>query len=198
VPTLDACAAVAKSDILVSDELHESLLAAFRTLKTDQANSPDWHPNSDNKVQDLIHPSMYPLVYRRSRVFEEEVVGVEDAIINWSGKGTVISGEDPWVLGRENRFRYNVGGEVPPNFWSVKYQWLPANVAFQDDGTVRFTSYINNLHPTKYPQIYRTIEKLVETSLPMWDQCLSAATRQKGREGPGRKKERMPVPSNAE
>jgi hypothetical protein len=198
VPTLDACAAVAKSDILVSDELHESLLAAFRTLKTDQASSPDWHPNSDNKVQDLIHPSMYPLVYRRSRVFEEEVVGVEDAIINWSGKGTVIPGENTWVLGREDRFRYNVSGEVPPNFWSVKYQWLPANIAFQDDGTVRFTSYINNLHPTKYPQIYRTIEKLVETSLPMWDQCLSAATRQKGREGPGRKKERMPVPSNAE
>src|SRR5690242_8294735 len=151
VPTLDACASVVKSDSLISEDLHESLLAAYSKLKADQAKSPDWHPNSDDKVQDLVHPSMYPLVYRRTRVFQDEVVGVEDAVSTWSGRGDVIPGLDEWVRSEDERYSYGVGsGEVPPNFWSVKYQWLPSNVAFQDDGSVRFTSYINNLHPTKY------------------------------------------------
>jgi hypothetical protein len=189
---------VAKSDNLVSDALHGAFLKAFTTLKTAQASSPDWHPNSNDQVQDLVHPSMYPLVYRRSRVFEEEVVGVDDSIANWSGKGTIIEGEDPWVPGPEDQYNYCVGGHVPPYFWSVKYQWLPANVSFQDDGSVRFTSYINNLHPTKYPEIYKTIEQLIETSLPLWDQCLSAATLRDGRQGPGRKSPRIEVPKDAE
>ncbi|KAH7140604.1 hypothetical protein EDB81DRAFT_655028 [Dactylonectria macrodidyma] len=51
--------------------------------------------------------------------------------------------------------------------------WLPSNLRFQDDGTVKFTSYINNLHPIKNSDIYSTIEKLVEKSLPAWDLCLA-------------------------
>jgi hypothetical protein len=80
IPTLDACASVVKSDNLVSPELQGELRAAFDKLKADQKAFPDWHPNSSNMVQDLVHPSLYPLVYGQSRVFEEEVVGVGDAI----------------------------------------------------------------------------------------------------------------------
>lgn len=58
--------------------------------------------------------------------------------------------------------------------YSSNYQWLPANLAFQGDGSVKLTSCINNLHPNKYPEIYRTIEKLVDSALPLWDQCLSS------------------------
>ncbi|KAF1927803.1 uncharacterized protein M421DRAFT_64812, partial [Didymella exigua CBS 183.55] len=87
-------------------------------------------PNSNNKVQDLVHPHMYPLVYRHSGVFEEEIVGVEDVITNWSGKGAVIQGKDPW-----DRFRYKVSGSAPPDFWSVKYSWLLTNIAFYDGST---------------------------------------------------------------
>ena len=198
VPTLDATATVAKSDKLVSDDLHKALLKAFQILKTDQADSPDWHPNSNDRVQDLVHPSMYPLVYRRTRVFQDEVVGVEDAIFKWSGRGDIISGEDEWKPEGSERWRYGVGGSIPPDFWSVKYQWLPANVAFRDDGSVKLTSYINNLHPNKHPEIYRTIEKLIETSLPMWDQCLTLATGYERRQGPGRNAGRFGEPANAE
>ncbi|OAL06822.1 hypothetical protein IQ06DRAFT_311930 [Phaeosphaeriaceae sp. SRC1lsM3a] len=164
IPTLEACASVAKSDTLVSRELHEALRSAFDKLKVDQQGAPDWHPNSSDMVQDLVHPSMYPLVYGRSRAFEEECVGVDDAIKLWAGKGTVIPVE-PKVV-EEGRYRWGL------DHYSNDYQWLPANATFQADGSVKFTSYINNLHPTKYPELYRTIEKLVETALPLWDQCL--------------------------
>ncbi|KAF3047191.1 hypothetical protein E8E12_011596 [Didymella heteroderae] len=173
VPTLYAHAVVVKSDTLVSDLLHESLLAAFARLKTDQADSPDWHPNSGDRVQNLVHQSLFPLVYNRSRAVREDVVGVEDAIDKWLGRGEVVVGEQPWIPQGSERFSYGVGRPIPPDFWSVNFQWLPSNVTFQDNGTVRFTSYINNLHPKKYPKIYRAIERLIETSLPIDENALN-------------------------
>lgn len=198
IPTLDACASVVKSDRLVSSELQAELLDAFDKLKADQEASPDWHPNSSDMVQDLLHPSMYPLVYGRSRVFKDEVVGVNDAIEKWAGKGEVI-GKENSEPDSNDRYRYGVGGgKVPPNFWSDTYQWLPSNLIFQDDGSVRFTSYINNLHPTKHTGIYRTIEKLVEAALPAWDQCLAVAVGYNKKIGAGRMTSRFPMPDNPE
>ena len=150
-------------------------------------------------VQDLVHPSKYPLIYGRSKVLKEEVVGVEDAIDKWAGKGSVIPKDEGQFDRQRDQFRYGVGGsEVPPQYWSDSYQWLPANVAFQDDGTVKFTSYINNLHPNKYPEIYRTIEDLIKTVLPAWDQCLGCAADYNVKEGAGRLEPRMPHPDNPE
>lgn len=173
----------------MSPELHESLRSAFQKLKDDQADSPDWHPNTNETVQDLVHPSMYPLVYGQSRVVREELVGVSNSIKQWSGKGDVIekpAPPSPTVWGNIPKY---FGGHLK-EFWSDTYQWLPANVAFQEDGTVKFTSYINNLHPVKYASVYRTIEELIATALPMWDQCLA----EDETEGAGRTESRMPFP----
>jgi Protein of unknown function (DUF4246) len=195
IPTLDATATVVKSDVLVGDELRESLRKAFRRLHADQAVSPDWHPGSDNMVQDLVHPSMYPLVYGRTRVLEDEIVGVADAIEKWAGKGDIIKKEATEPANRPADFANF--SNVPPTYWSSSYQWLPANVAFQEDRSVKLTSYINNLHPKKYPEIYRTIEKLIETVLPAWDQCLQTYKDFK-RYGPGRIKSRFSIPDHPE
>lgn len=178
IPIFDACASVVKSDNLVDSELHDALEAAFKKLQTDQADSPDWHPNSNDMVQDLVHPSLYPLVYGRSRVLGDELVGVENAVHTWAGKGRAIPKIDP-----ERDVK-----------WSDTYQWLPSNVAFQEDGSVKFTSYINNLHPTRYPGIYSTIEKLIATALPAWDQCL-LESKDGQITGPGRKESRFETPS---
>jgi hypothetical protein len=198
IPTLEGCASVAKSDTIVPSELHEALRNAFDKLRVDQEGSRDWHPNSNDMVQDLVHPSMYPLVYGRTRALKEECVGVEGAVELWAGKGTTIP-EDDWKPDEErDRYRYGVGGEIPPEYWSSTYQWLPANIAFQEDGGVKFTSYINNLHPDKYPDIYRTIEKLIETSIPLWDQCLTLATGYHTQAGAGRISPRMELPPDPE
>jgi hypothetical protein len=188
IPTMEACASAAKSDTLVGKELHGALRSAFDKLKVDQQASPDWHPNSGDMVQDLVHPSMYSLVYGRTRAFKEECVGVEDAIRVWAGKGEVVPKETP---------KPPPGRWDSPDYYSKNYQWLPANAAFRPDGSVKFTSYINNLHPTKYPDIYRTIEKLVETSLPLWDQCLAMELND-DRPGAGRKKPRMDLVNDPE
>ena len=127
---------------------------------------------------------MYPLVYGRTRAFNEEVVGVHDAIFKWAGKGDLTPKEigyprDDWG--------------IPPKFWSNSYQWLPSNVTLGESGSVHFTSYINNLHPQIYPDIYRTIESLIETCLPMWDQCLVSIAHRGTEKGTGRTRSRFTV-----
>ncbi|KAK4224486.1 hypothetical protein QBC38DRAFT_511743 [Podospora fimiseda] len=163
---------IIKSDTLVNSELREGLRAAFERLYQDQSGDPDYHPDANDKVQDLVHPSMYPFVYGKSKFFQEEIVGIEDAITKWAGKGEV---SNPPITDRPNpdepEWLYPYVSEA---CWSKNYQWLPANLAFNEDGTVRFTSYINNLHPNKYPEIYRVIEKLIDVSIPAWESVVDS------------------------
>ncbi|RSM06593.1 hypothetical protein CDV31_009022 [Fusarium ambrosium] len=197
VPTLDASATVVKSDIMIDEKLKHELRSAFEKLKEEQKANPDWHPGTESRVQDLVHPSLYPLVYGRTRVMQNEVVGVQDAI-SWVGKGEVIpqSTETPSLVDIRRSIDYSVGGsKVDPTFWSLDYQWLPSNLAFQSDGSVKFTSYINNLHPQKHRDIYNSIEKLVERSLCTWDFCLAQHSSGNS-SGLGRTKPRFPRPVN--
>lgn len=171
---------------MVSVNLQAELQKAFNKLKLDQRSNPSWHPKSNEQVLDLVHPSMYPLVYGQTRVLQDEVVGTSDAIDKWAGKG------EPSAKDTSDSSRNEPGSPPPASYWSETYQWLPANVKFMEDGTVKFTSYINNLHPQKYPQIYRTIEKLIEAALPTWDQCLSLRLKGGRKSGAGRTEPRFP------
>ncbi|KAL1840395.1 hypothetical protein VTJ49DRAFT_521 [Mycothermus thermophilus] len=166
---------VVKSDTLVDEELRRGFIAAFEKLRAEQGDNPDWHPGTDDMVQDLVHPSLYPFVYGKSNFFQQEVVGVEDAIDKWSGKGKPIEPhpiETSYLPDDDVMFHMN-RNEVPEDYWSQRYQWLPANLAFQEDGTVRFTSYINNLHPKKHADTYRLIEKLIDIAIPAWESVCS-------------------------
>ncbi|GAB1320932.1 Manganese lipoxygenase [Madurella fahalii] len=171
---------VIKSDSLISDELRQGLKAAFEKLRAEQGAEPEWHPWTDDKVQDLVHPSMHPFVYGKSKFIQEEVVGVADAIEKWSGKGEIVQ-KDKEIAHDDPRPAWQ-RVEVPADYWSSTYQWLPANLSFQEDGTVRFTSYINNLHPKKHREIYRLVEKLVDAAIPAWDRVLSGVAMIDGKE----------------
>ncbi|KAH6628146.1 hypothetical protein F5144DRAFT_654177 [Chaetomium tenue] len=191
--TLDASLSIAKSDDLVSQELQSALRRSFARLKADQGPNPDWHPNTGKTVQNLVHPSMYSLVYGRSLVLRPEVVGVEDAVDKFAGKGTVIPrlpelSDDmdpsmewvPWMYNGEGYPRFGklrMSLDSRRTYLSTMYQWLPANVVF--------TAPV------------AAIEKLIDAALPMWDQCLQ---RRFGAYGgcehlqPGRHAPRFPTP----
>jgi hypothetical protein len=38
---------------------------------------------------------------------------------------------------------------------------------------MRFTSYINNLHPQRHSEVYNLLEKLIATAIPAWEHVLS-------------------------
>jgi len=164
--------AVVKSDTLVPQDLHEEIRKAFDILHQDQLANPDWHPGTNEQVRNLVHPSMYPLVYNVTKGIQDEVVGIDDAITKWSGKGEIITADIKDEAPPPSLHHGLFGRTEAQNAWSHRFQWLPANLDFNEDGSVRFKSYVNGLHPQKYPQIYRTLEKLIHKAIPAWDQCI--------------------------
>ena len=55
-----------RSDCLIPTDTRSELLAAVATLESVPDSQKDWHPRVDDKVLDLVHPSLYPVVYGRS------------------------------------------------------------------------------------------------------------------------------------
>jgi hypothetical protein len=79
---------VVKSDTAVPIELKEALQAAVEDLENAAEFSKDYHPGSDGKVLDLVHPSLFPLIYGRTRVLSDSLIGLDDCIES-CGKGKV-------------------------------------------------------------------------------------------------------------
>ena len=98
---------VVKSDTPVSEEIKAALKEAVMPLQNVPEEQKDYHPGSDNKVVDLVHPSLFPVVFGRTRVLPDRLLGVEDCL-DRIGEGTVLpvmESEDnvPAYMGRYPR-----------------------------------------------------------------------------------------------
>lgn len=110
----------------------------------------DWHPRSDNQVLDLIHPSLYPIVYNRTFAKDPQTGQCE-------------------ALKPPGQSHYYV---------SQKFQWLPSEFSIVEDGTVALVSpHINNVHPQKHAALESVIPKLLERAVPLWEHVLSDTCR---------------------
>ncbi|EPT01446.1 hypothetical protein FOMPIDRAFT_40499 [Fomitopsis schrenkii] len=52
-----------RSDKLIPSNLKSELRSAVYPLESVPDSEKDWHPGSDGKVLDLVHPSLYPVIY---------------------------------------------------------------------------------------------------------------------------------------
>ena len=142
------------------------------------ARFKDWHPGSDGKVLDLVHPSLFPLLYGRSRILSSGTVELQDCT-DFIGKGEVISTpDDSEILFDKSKGTYGYWGGTDPKFWSKAFQWLPCDVVFAGND-IKITSYINNLHPVLYADLYSVIEKFIANSIPLWDMTLTSMYRKR-------------------
>ena len=124
---------VYKSDVAVSPELKRSLQEAVKAF---EAKIPerlkDWHPESDEKVWDLVHPSLFPLIYGRTRVLADgETTTLEDCVKR-SGEGAVAVGVTEEGK-EEETMEWGVrvqpwGAPVLKKPYSARFQWLPCEV----------------------------------------------------------------------
>lgn len=155
----------------MTTELAKSLQDAIRPLEDIPAGRKDWQPNSDEQVFNLVHPSLWPLIYGRTKVLTDRVIGVEDCLAH-CGMGTVL----PKPLQTEletcrigKTFRRN-DDDTRIVALSKKFQWLPCDVCLDSaTGNARIASYINNLHPKQHANMYPIIARFIEKSLPAWD-----------------------------
>ncbi|TFK26789.1 hypothetical protein FA15DRAFT_615143 [Coprinopsis marcescibilis] len=157
---------VVKSDIAISRETKEALKRAVRLLEDVPANRKDWHPGSNEQVLDLVHPSLFPLAYRRSKVLPigSNKTTLEDSIKR-CGEGETVPA--PTYLRSPNS-----RGRSQYNPWSNEYQWLPCEVDISGE-KAKFTSFINNLHPTKHLELYGVIEEALTGVIPLWEKALA-------------------------
>lgn len=173
IASLDLDAAVVKSDIIIHSELKKALKVASAPLEN--LLDKDWHPGSDEKVVDLVHPSLFPLVYGRSRALPSGRVclkGCEDFI----GKGELVAkaDESEHLINEQFRWEGLWDDRKRNNYWSRDFQWLPCEVAFLENNEIEITSYINNLRPAQHPHLYSVIEKIISKSVPLWNEVLSS------------------------
>ncbi|KAL3479078.1 hypothetical protein BJX99DRAFT_255854 [Aspergillus californicus] len=148
------------SDTAISSELQQELQTAVRPL---EMTKKDYHPGSDEKVVDLVHPSLFPVIYGRSRILPDQLMDL-DTCLGHVGEGQLL----PTPSGGG----WDQGG-INDHCYSKKFQWMPCDIEFGENGNCRIVSYINNLHPQKHRPLYQVIEKIVSQIVPLWSVTLS-------------------------
>ncbi|TFK66718.1 hypothetical protein BDN72DRAFT_859695 [Pluteus cervinus] len=69
---------VVKSDTVIPQSVKEALQRAVAPLEDVPENNRDWHPGSNEQVLDLVHPSLFPLIYGKSRILPDSLTSLED------------------------------------------------------------------------------------------------------------------------
>jgi hypothetical protein len=122
---------VVKSDIAVPETIKHALQEAAWSLEDIPEVYKDYHPGSDGMVLDLVHPSLFPLTYGRTRVLEDSLIGLDDCIES-CGKGIVvpIRSNEETLLDRKDEY----SSEATP--YGKNFQWLPCEVDIsKEDGS---------------------------------------------------------------
>jgi len=124
-------------------------------------SSHDFHPQSNNMVRNLIHPSFCPYVHGES----------------WPGNLAPIEhgfsrddGQLHFDLGEVSKSDYFAHCLVGVKEWS-RYQFLPAEVDVDEDGSAKFASYVNNAPDD--PELCRMLEDTLSRILPYFEKVVT-------------------------
>ncbi|KAI3585716.1 hypothetical protein IWW34DRAFT_888681 [Fusarium oxysporum f. sp. albedinis] len=115
---------VIKSDSLLTPDLAKALQEGVKPLEAFPPELKDWDPNSKEQVLDLVHPSLWPLIYGRFRVLNDRVIEIDNALAS-CGPGVVLrapGSEQITHIIREGGFC-----EDEVVVLSNKFQWLPCD-----------------------------------------------------------------------
>ncbi|KAG8740256.1 hypothetical protein FRC10_004556 [Ceratobasidium sp. 414] len=149
-----------QSDKLIPAPLKDKLVAGVAKLEDVPDSEKDWHPRSNNLVLDLVHPSLYPIVYGRTLAYPE---GSTDR------DATKLKPIPPPYLPKDMYWKREKHYQISP-----KFQWLPTDFVVSGDGkSVKSISYINNLHPDQHGDLYTTIEGLIGAFIPLFERVLT-------------------------
>ncbi|KFZ18677.1 hypothetical protein V502_04004 [Pseudogymnoascus sp. VKM F-4520 (FW-2644)] len=172
-------AGVVKSDTLIPVELQQALKDAVHPLEDIPEEQKDYHPGSDNKVVNLVHPSLFPIIYGRTRILPDQLIGLDDCP-NSAGQGQLLSvpPEEQAVIpnygwGYRRGMMDERRNDMSLKAYSRKFQWMPCDIEFTKDDGCCIVSYINNLHPQENRTLYEVIEKFLAQIIPLWDTTLT-------------------------
>jgi len=134
-------------------------LAGVQILRSRPAigsNDIDRHPGTPQMV-DLVHPSLYCYEYGVSPL-------IGSASTTEAPPWDTFIGLDKPVEAKPKHKKGLASEEG--------LQWLPAEF-YATENECKIRSYINNLHPKQYPQLYKDLAKLFFASIPAFEAVLS-------------------------
>ncbi|KAK2755668.1 hypothetical protein FQN54_005817 [Arachnomyces sp. PD_36] len=196
IPTYNG--GIVKSDSAIPVSLKKALKTSAMKLEDVPKPYRDYHPGTDETVVNLVHPSLFPLVYGTSRILRDRVATLDNCT-EMTGIGEKLS--VPFAMDNldmkgfvpnSNHLRFQC--PAPLQFpYSRAFQWLPCDVEFSSPGMgqvgiglqdsdcesglgsprCNIKSYINNLHPQRYRDLYPVIEQIIDCTIPMWDATLT-------------------------
>jgi hypothetical protein len=187
VRAVDAGSCVCKSDTLVATAFAKELQDSTLPLR-DQCGKKFSH---DGQLTDLVDPSMFPLIYGKTRVCTDGRQVELDTCINHCDEAistiAPLYPENRLLSSHEidrNRERHGRPFDhhsAKPFRWSLRFQWLPCELKFAPDGTngMEVNSYINNIHPIYHKSVYASIQEIMVTVTSLWNDCIF-----KGKTGP--------------
>jgi hypothetical protein len=141
------------ADNIIPNELKTLLEKQIRILENIPESERDYHPDTNNQVINLIHPSLYCLVYGKTKELKEQ----KKPSLSMMTYGKVIKSN-----GRKEAY-----------YESKKFQWIPSEFVISKDGKVKIDSYINNLNPIKHKELYKTIGFIFEKFVPLFENVLT-------------------------
>ncbi|KAG2026195.1 hypothetical protein GB937_002346 [Aspergillus fischeri] len=161
---------VCESDTAISPTTQAQLRDAVDLSTKDVAERIQPHNARKSPVLNLVDPSLFPLVYGRTKVLTAgQPCGMDQGF--WSSRlhdGQIAPERPPFAQeGAWEHLRLDC-------IWSTRFQWLPCEVEFNgppESTDVRITSYINNLHPTNR-NLYSAIETVLASSIKQWNKIL--------------------------
>lgn len=80
---------VVKSDVAIPKDLQEALKTAVAPLENIPDHMKDWHPDSNEVVLGLVHPSLYPLIYGPSRIVTSQKLDLHTCL-SMSGTEKIV------------------------------------------------------------------------------------------------------------
>lgn len=160
---------VVKSDIAISKDLQQALKEAAAPFEDVPEDQRDYHPGSNQQVVDLVHPSLFPLIYGRTRILTDRTIDL-DTCLRSLGQGELLLVPPEDQVNIPSRLWGH--GEAPCTY-SRKFQWLPCDVDFTKEGGCRIVSYINNAHPVEHSKLYKVVEEIITQAIPLWNQSLA-------------------------
>ncbi|KAG9016328.1 hypothetical protein FRB90_003259, partial [Tulasnella sp. 427] len=119
----------------------------------------DWHPGSNEQVLDLVHPSLYPIVFERTMRYPstEDLEPQRRTLAKFQ---PMEAPDSETLLGAD---------------WSMstKFAWISTDFKLSSDGSsAECLGYINNLHPSN-TELYKVIEELVARFSFLWSRVLT-------------------------
>ncbi|KAJ2687612.1 hypothetical protein IWW39_002794 [Coemansia spiralis] len=135
---------------------------------------------TDKEVAYVFEELNYYALLKKSGVGGEELGAVDNVWIANTASDCELAKEfmlNAGILENDLAQAESTGEDVLPiagrKVAEIKEEcvsWLPTDFYVNDDGSVAISSYINNLHPTRYSSLYQSISKVFATCVPLLEQ----------------------------